>query len=441
MPNIGRRGALKFLGGSALAIGSIDSVSAAIPDERTADHGPTPDSAMPGVGTIHKLGHTLGSDPAGGYAEEDVRSDGQYAVVSSFFGIGGSFLFDIRNPTNPTQVHNLPSEKTVRNADCAFDPMRDGLYYRSQEPNTGGADLDGVEVVDYGFDFGSRDSPIIISKIPSGSTHNLFPHPTEPLLYTTDEEVSFEIWDVADPFEPEMVGEGPPGDAHDFVIDPERDVMHFAGHVEIEDAEAAAYVTMDVSNPRSPSVIGYIDYGDFPNLQETGFSDEIVFDAHGGHYANYDPDRMIAVISDETGGGFPAPKTTVDIGWGEGSLQNPIPLDQQWVPNAELQNEPGEAFDWTTHNHDIISKDDETLVVSGDYHEGTLLYNISDPENIQVADQYYTDDMADQARGPTFFPPQDSAPMAWGANYNEERDLAVTSDMFTGLYVYTVVPS
>jgi hypothetical protein len=431
MTDFARAGAGDSGDASAPSGRGTDSASAAT-DEHAAD-----ESQLPGVGSLFKLGHALGSDPPGGYAEEDVRSDGQYAVVSSFLGIGGSFLFDIRDPLEPTEVHNLPSEGAVRNADCAFD-QRDGLYFRSQEPNESGADVDGVEVVDYGFDLGSLGSPTIVSKIPSGSTHNLFPHPTEDLLYTTDEETTFQVWDVGDPFDPEMVGEGPAGDAHDMVLDPDREWLHVAGHVDIEGAENAAYVLMDASDPVDPQPVGWIDYGEYANLQETGFGDEIVFDAGGGHYANYDPDRLIAVISDETGSGFPAPKTTVDIGWGEGSPQNPIPLDQEWVPNAELQDEPGENFDWTTHNHDVVSKTDETLLVSGDYEAGTMLYNISDPTNIQAADQYLTDDMADQARGTLF---RENAPETWGANYNEERDLVVSSDMFTGLYVYTVVPS
>jgi hypothetical protein len=103
------------------------------------------------------------------------------------------------------------------------------------------------------------------------------------------------------------------------------------------------------------------------------------------------------------------------------------------------------VLDWTTHNHDVISKPDATLLVSGDYHEGTVVYDITDPRNPTPSDQYMTDDMAEEVEergtGPTFFPEADSPPMAWGANYNEERDLTVTSDMWTGLYVFTVTPT
>jgi hypothetical protein len=160
MPRPSRRTVLRVLGSATLVGGIASTGAGAAPAKK---------------GRIEKLGHSLLSDPPGGYAEEDVRSDGQYAVLGSFLGEGGSFLVDISNPTDPTEVHRLPSS-AVRNADVAFDP-RDGLYYRSQEPNTDGADLDGVEVVDYGFADANPEKPAVLSTIDAGSTHNVFPPP------------------------------------------------------------------------------------------------------------------------------------------------------------------------------------------------------------------------------------------------------------------------
>lgn len=53
-------------------------------------------------------------------------------------------------------------------------------------------------------------------------------------------------------------------------------------------------------------------------------------------------------------------------------------------------------------------------------------------------DTYETDDRANEAdETPDFI---GDAPMAWGADYADTRDLAVVSDMMTGLYVFTFTP-
>jgi hypothetical protein len=90
-----RRTLLKLLGATA-AVGST-GVAGAKPDW----------AGPPKKGRIRKLGHSLLSDPSGGYAEEDVREDGKYALVGHFGTAGGSFLVDISNPTDPTQVHEF----------------------------------------------------------------------------------------------------------------------------------------------------------------------------------------------------------------------------------------------------------------------------------------------------------------------------------------------
>lgn len=468
MPPIHRRTALKLLGAAAVSTAATGSATASAgqADDEDEDEEDDAGGDRQVVGEIFKLGHTLGSDPPGGYAEEDVRVDGEMALLSSFLGEGGSFLYDIRNPTDPTEVHRLRSAPDVRNADCAFDP-REGLYYRSQEPNEEGATLEGVEVVDYGFQRGSVERPVIVSKVPNGPTHNLFPHPDPEtaVLYTTHEEMTMKAWDVSDPAAPEELFEGiAGGSAHDVVVDPDEEVLYFAGEVPVdedgnvderesgghhdesgddEDEDRGrffSYAFFDVSDPGAPELLGGLDPTEHTSLEEAGM-DGAGFEHGGGHYADYDPRRAIAYVSDETGRGVPAGKWALDVGWKDGSFEDPVPLGFTRSPNAELQDETDELFDWTTHNHDVIPKPDATLLVSGDYHEGTVVYDFTDPENPAPSDQYRTDDGADEADGPLFFPEGDSPPMAWGANYNEERDLTVTSDMWTGLYVFTVTPT
>ena len=124
----------------------------------------------------------------------------------------------------------------------------------------------------------------------------------------------------------------------------------------------------------------------------------------------------------------------------ERSPEDPVPIGFAVSPNAEVQDDlPAEYFDWTTHNHDVISKGNTTLMVSGDYHEGTVVYDVSDPRDPTPTDQYRTDDDAENTSDLLF--PALTAPMAWGADYSAERDLVFTSDMVTGAYVFKVTPA
>lgn len=410
-----RRSALKLLG--IAAVGAYGSSIAA---------GQSP----PTKGRLRKMGHSLLEDPPGGYTEGDISDDGKYALTGSFFGTGGSFLVDISNPTDPTQAHRVPSSTNVRNADVKFG-RRDGIYYRSEEPNTGDAEVDGVEIIDYGYDEGTPEDPTILGSIPAGSTHNLFPHPTAPYLYTTEHD-GMGVWDVSDLSDPTSVDTvGPEGDLHDIVVDPETDRAHLA----FIGGGFDGYVIMDVSEPDDPTEAGRFSYAGLPDYDEVDLGEEAFENCH---YANYDPDRGIAVVGDEIAVGNPGGKHIFDIGWGDGSVSDPEPVGYTPSPNAEPMDEPDELFDWTTHNHDIIPKGRNSLLVDGAYHEGMVAWDISDPTNPQVADQYRTDDQADEADGPGWL---GEAPMAWGANYNAERDLTVVADMFTGIYVFRVTPS
>ncbi len=381
-------------------------------------------------GGLKKVGHSLLEDPPGGYTEGAVREDGHYALTGSFYGTGGSFLVDISNPTNPTQTHRLPSAENVRNADVKFDP-RDGLYYRTQEPNTEDAVVDGVEIVDYGYDSGTPENPTIIGTLDAGPTHNVFPHPTEPYVYTTEHH-GMGVFDVSDPTNTSYVGTfGPEADLHDVVVDPERELAHLA----FIGGGFDGYVIMDVSDPANPTEAGRFSYEGLPTYEDVPLGEE---GFQNCHYANYDPGRGIAVVGDEIGFGNPGGKHIFDIGWGDGSVADPQPIGYTPSPNAQVMDEPTELYDWTTHNHDVISKGANTMLVDGAYHEGTVVWDISDPTDPVYTDQYETDDMADVADGPTWL---GDAPMAWGANYNEQRDLTVVSDMYTGIYVFKLAPS
>lgn len=81
------------------------------------------------------------------------------------------------------------------------------------------------------------------------------------------------------------------------------------------------------------------------------------------------------------------------------------------------------------------------MLVSGDYHEGTVVYDISDPTDPTATDQYRTDDGASEAVNDSPIFDLGEAPMAWGGDASDERNLVVTSDFFTGVYTFEVTPA
>jgi hypothetical protein len=419
MRDVNRRTVLKGLGAAAIGTSlSTASASAAQPSVR---------------GRIEFVGHSLLSDPPGGYAESEVREDGRYALMGSYYGTGGSFLVDFSDPANPEEVHQVESEETVWNADVKFD-ARDGVYYRSIEPREQGAG-GGVEVIDYGYDAGSPEEPEIVARIdrPSG-VHNMDTHPEEPFVYivngtdSDDNPVGISVYDTSDPASPEQVGSaGPPGYNHDITYDSERDLIHSAY---IAGDQFIGWMAHDVSDPASPEEVGRFSYSDRPDYEEIGTAGFEVC-----HYARADPERDLVYVGDEKGSGIPGGKHVLDIGYDQGSLEEPVHVGFTHSPNAQVQVGDEALYDWTTHNHDVVNTGDATLLVDGAYHEGFVVYDVTDPTNPVPAHQYLTIDGVEEAQGPDW---TGDAPMAWGANYNAEKDVVVVSDMTTGLYSFRV---
>lgn len=420
-----RRTALKFIG--ATTVSGIGLSTARV---TSAENG-----GEKKKGDIRVMGHSLLSDPAGGFAEEDIRADGQYGLMGSFTGPGGSFLVDISNPRDPTEVHEFPTPSDgVRHADVEFD-RRDGLYYRSREGGDDDPSNDvppnGVDVVDYGWGDGTPENPVKASRIPAGSTHNVHAHPDEDVLYTTEHD-GIGVWDTSDPTD--VTGGnvyGPEADLHDVVVDAENDRAHCA----FIGGGFDGYVIMDISDPLEPEVAGQFSYEGRPSYQEVEMGEP---GFNNCHYANYDPERELAYVGDEIAFGNPGGKHVFDIGWGDGSVEDPQHIGYTLSPDAEVMDEAAESFDWTGHNFDTITKGNTTMLVSGDYHEGAVVYDVSDPTNPTATDQYETDRKADEADGAGFV---GEAPMAWGVNYADQRDFTVVSDMQTGIYVLKFTPS
>ncbi|WP_232423703.1 LVIVD repeat-containing protein [Haladaptatus paucihalophilus] len=245
------------------------------------------------------------------------------------------------------------------------------------------------------------------------------------------ESNGFDVYDVSDPTSPRKLGEyGPQGAGHDINVDPERDLLCCA----YQSGQFIGFIIYDVSDPRNPTEIGRFDYTKRKSYDEANVGEEAFGAAHHGHF---DPRRDLLVLGDERPQGVPGGKHVFDIGWKNGSLKNPVPVGFTVSPNARrMEDEYAERFDWTGHHFDIVPKGEATLVASADWHEGVVVYDITDPTTPTPVDRYRTDDGVSDIRVNDEVSQLGKAPMAWKTEYNEERDFIVASDTFTGLYTF-----
>ncbi|WP_293033736.1 LVIVD repeat-containing protein [Natronococcus sp.] len=429
-----RRDVLKYSGIAAVAAGGVGTGTVSGGEGTTDDDG----SGVPG--TLERLGHDFLENPPGIYTYGAVREDGKYAVMGGYYGEGGSFLVDLSDLENPEQAHRVPSANTNRQNDVKFDP-RDGLYYRTLEPNIDGGRM-GFQVIDYGYDVGTVEEPEIVATVetPRTGVHKLEEHPEKPILYPIDkdgEEPGLLIYDVSDPSEPEYLSEfGPDGYCHDLEVDIGRELIH-AAYI---GGDFVGYVIFDISDPYEPEELSRVDYAELPDYEEIG---EPGFQSC--HQASFDPERDLAVVGDEIGSGIPGGKHVYDIGWDEGSPEDPIHIGFTHSPNAREQGED-EPFFWTTHFHNVVPCDGGiTLLVDGGYHEGVWVADITDPRNPTHAQSYPThedeDLIAQLGSGPVvelldgLHPP-----FVWSIEYNEARNFVFASDSLTGAYTFELSP-
>ncbi|WP_233710742.1 LVIVD repeat-containing protein [Natronococcus pandeyae] len=427
--NSARRAFLKRLG--------IATAAATAVGTGTAAASPPAHANARTRGRIDKLGQALPED-APRYTYGHVREDGLYGAVSSFPRGGnnyGSTLYDLEDLENPTEVHRLETaNEATRSNNIKFDGSRDGLYYRTQEADDLGEDDQigqmGFEVIDYGWGEGTPEEPKIIAQVdtPNTGVHTLAEHPEEPIIYVIDKAASEPgviPVDVSDPANPELAGlYGPPGYCHDTEVDPVRNVLHcayIAGDFE-------GYAILDLEEPLAPTEIGRFDYDDHPDYTEVGepgFED--------CHQASFDPERGLAIVGDEicAAPAIPGGKHVFDIGWGEGSLEEPKPIGFTHAPDAREQE--NFCF-WTTHFHDVVHDGDEVLLVDGGYRQGTWVANITDPTNPVPTERYATDDRLEEAEDHSPGTP----PYCWSAVYNEARDFVFASDTLTGAYTFDI---
>lgn len=421
-----------FLAGCAGSLGEDDDDDA---DGTTTST--RTETVDPGRTTLRKLGQTRPAaqpPPGGGYAETAVRADGEYAVLGTKWGTDGTHLIDLADPASPKAVHYLKSSNDAPNIDVKFD-HRDGLYYRTIEKTWPG----NFEVVDYGYSTGTPTTPRVVGTVSEGKSHNVTPHPGKPVLYTVNyglETNGFDVYDVADPTAPRKVGQyGPQGACHDITVDPEREVLCVA----FQAGQFIGFVVYDVSDPRNPSEIGRFDYGSRKSYEQAPVGAEAFGSAHHGHF---DPRRDLLVLGDERPFGAPGGKHVFDVGWRDGSLENPVPVGFTVSPNARRMEEGKrtERFDWTGHHFNVVPWGDATLLVSADWHDGVVVYDVTDPTAPHPVDRYPTADGADAVTPNDSVAALGTPPMAWKASYNRERELVVASDAFTGLYTFELAP-
>lgn len=441
-----RRQALKISG--SLLAGTVLAGCSSLPnvgsEEKTTSGGTTPQTTTthtvtPSHVSLQKLDQIFPSaqsprrqsHPSGGYSETDIRADGRYAVLGTKWGVNGSYLFDTSDPTALKQVHYLPNSNNAPTIDVKFD-HRNGLYYRAIEQTWPG----NFDVVDYGYSAGKPTAPTIVSTVSNGKSHNVEPHPTKPILYTMNykpETNGFDVYDVSDPSAPQKLGEyGPQGAGHDINIDPEREILCCA----YQSGQFIGFVLYDVSDPRNPTEVGRFNYTKRKSYDQAQVGEEAFGSAHHGHF---DPRRELLILGDERPVGIPGGKHVFDIGWKNGSVTNPIPIGFTLSPNARRMDDSfAERFDWTGHHFTIIPWGNATFIVSADWHDGVVVYDITTPTNPHPVNQYPTDDGMNEVTPNEKVALLGEPPMAWKAAYDSTRDrkLIVASDTFTGLYTF-----
>ncbi|UPM43379.1 LVIVD repeat-containing protein [Halocatena salina] len=426
-----RRDFLRYTGIVTTAIGSARPGTA----RRTPETNARASHTVPG--RLELLGHAFLDNPPGIYSNGVLRDDGRYGLLGGYYGEGGSFLVDLEDLSNPTQAHRLRSPMTNRQNDVAFD-ARDGLYYRTQEPNTEDGER-GFQVVDYGYATGTVSEPTIVADVdtPRTGVHHIESHPEAPLVYAVDKkgnEPGVLTYDTSDPTDPVLIDvTGPYGYAHDITVEADRDLLHVA----YIDGRFVGYVVFDIADPTSPTERGRVDYADRPDYEAIDLAG---FEAC--HSARFDPERKLAVLSDERGTGIPGGKHVFDIGWGDGSPEDPVHLGFTHSPNATEQGDD-EQFFWTTHFHDVASCGDTTLLVDGGYHEGVWIADITDPRDPTPSQQFQTRKDEHRAKQLGSGPIIDSLdsihpPFVWSAEYNETRGFVFASDSITGAYVFDI---
>jgi hypothetical protein len=391
-------------------------------------------------GRLDFLGHELGENTPF-YTFGDVSGDGMWGVIGAWPRSGSNTVASLYNLTeleNPVEAHQLENPQPGhRTNHVRFDGTRHGLYYITHEMDPGAEEPLGMSVVDFGWKEGTPENPEVLATVdaPNTGSHTNAEHPEEPVIYMVDKTGSnpgLVSVDVSDPHNPKRMGLfGPNGFCHALEVDPVRDVLHCA----YIGGAFVGYVTLDISDdPLAPTEIGRFDYDEAPDYTTVG---EPGFESC--HQAHFDTERDLAVVGDEIGSGVPGGKHMFDIGWDEGSLENPEPIGFTNSPDAREMG-AGETFYWTTHFHDLLHDRGETLLVDGGYRNGVWVANITDPRNPEPLERYATDHDRDEApahhEAVGAAPP--TPPFAWGARYNEARDFVFASDSITGAYTFDV---
>lgn len=404
------------------------------------------DEESAAAGRIEPLGNHLATDSPM-YTYGHVSEDGRWAVLGSFpasDSLVASTLYDLTELDAPRLVHELDSVSAgTRSNDVKFDALRDGLYYRSQEADEmggsdggNGTDREGFEVVDFGWNEGTPEEPTVVGTLetPESGVHKLTTHPDEPVLYLVDVDPGSDVGvltvDVSEPTRPEIVETvGPPGGCHDVEYDPRREVLHAAYIF----GQNEGYVIYDLDDPYRPGMLGqfeYTDESDYETIGEPGFE--------RCHQAHPDPDRDLTYVGDELDLGIPGGKHVFDVGWDEGSLEEPVPIGFTHAPDAREMDTSHRLW-WTTHFHDVVHFDDDVLLVDGGYRQGAWVCNVTDPRDPRPTERFATtvegEDPPDHS---TETPAPATPPFAWSAVYNEERDFVLVSDSVSGVHTFSL---
>jgi hypothetical protein len=311
---------------------------------------------------------------------------GQLAIVSG----DPTSIVDISDPANPQTLAQI--DVSTRDADTIAYP--DGTLVAIFATSSG--------VLPY-YDISDPSDPVQIGSLePSTTTHNVAVLPGTPIVFNSNSagasypngrtadgaDGQTEIYNLSDPEDPEHVADWQNGyGCHDITFwnDPSQD--KYRGYC------AGIQMTQiwDVADPTNPEVITNVPvhHGN-PDLPSTEVP--ITFFSH---LAMTNQDGTVLIVGDETGGGAApgcdGPGYAGNLWFYDISDETDPQLMGSYSPSppALTTATDDNAPTCTAHFGRLIPSEDRDLLAMAFYGAGTVVLDFTDPSNPQVVDQFH----------------------------------------------------
>lgn len=351
-----------------------------IPEDAPAWWQPIDGQALPSeiTGTEHVAETTEAIDSGSGIA-----LFGSLAIVSG----STSTIVDISDPANPEVLSEI--DVSTRDADTIAYP--DGQLVAIFATGSG--------ILPY-YDITDPTDPQQLGELePTAGTHNVAVVPGTPIVYngnsagdglvggrtTEDASGTTEIYDLTDPETPVHVQDWENGFGC-------HDITFYMGEDKLRGYCAGIQMTQiwEMADPLEPEVIVNVPvhHGN-PALPSTEVP--ITFFSH---LAMVNKDATVLIVGDETGGGAApgcdGPGYAGNLWFYDISDEKNPELQSWWSPHppASTAATQGNAATCTAHFGRLIPSEDRDLLAMAFYGAGVTVLDFTDPTSIQLVDQW-----------------------------------------------------